>query len=75
MCKNIKWFLEGFTKKYYKKHPIVTIFFYTLTFIAIYALFLNKVYLSNIEEMMYFLIKLVFVFFILGVMKKISEKI
>lgn len=72
--KNKNWFLEPFTKKYYKKFPIVTIFYYVFLFIVVYSFVVNKIYLSNINEILIFIIKIFLLSFILYLLKKIFEK-
>ncbi len=69
----VKWFLEAFTKKYYKKHSIVTVFFYSLLGIAVYSFIQNKTYLSG-NDILSFLVKMLFLIVILITLKIIFEK-
>jgi hypothetical protein len=74
MIKHTKWFLEAFTKKYYKKNPVVSVFYYVFSFFVIYSFITNKIYLLNIEGYLLFFFKIIILIFILYVLKIILEK-
>jgi len=74
MNKQIKWFLEPFTKKYFFKYQIVSVFYFVFLFIIIYSFIINRIYLSNINEVLIFGVKIILMIFILCLLKTIFEK-
>jgi hypothetical protein len=70
-----KWFFEIFTKEYYHKHKISSIIFYTIIVMIFYSFVVNLIPFFNIINLCVFLLKIIFVFYIMVNIKFIAEKL
>jgi hypothetical protein len=69
------WFIEIFTKKYYKTHTISSMVFYVIIIMIFYSIIIDLIPNFNLLNLLLFILKLLLVLYIFAVIKFIAEKL